>query len=737
MKNLLQAFDLHRPYVESEFEHAVWDDTTGDPTEALEKALGEIYRESRGESLPLTRARAFAYLLDHTRMQINPHTPFALKFDTGVDFGGFASVDLFYRTMYREHRKARLAELFPKDYDRMRRADEAGMGFVYTDFWHTVPNWNLLIEQGFVGILGMARDSRARLEKENAPTERLEYLDAVILCHEAILRFLDRAWRYSLSFDMPAFSACLKGLCEHAPSTLYEVMQFSVLYVYFEEIGVERARTLGDIDRLYLPYFQADLALGAYSRGELEGLFRYFFIHWTATKRFAQEPFTIGGVDAGGGDRSNELTGRILEIYDEMNIYDPKIHMRYGKATPRHLLKKVLDMIRRGNSSICLMNDEAVYRGYERIGIPREDAQHYVVLGCYEPIIMGMEEGEIAPTRLNMAKCLELLIGGGRDLRTGELIGKPTETPFADFEAFFAAFLEQLDYFTEFAVDFVQRQGEHSIEINPSMLYSASFAECLESGLDVHQYPLKYNNLSIKLIGLATVVDSLLAVKKLVFDEKRIDMETLRQILQKNWVGYEDLREDVLADREKYGNGRELPDRLTCRITEHLGKRYCGRRLRRGGVLRLGLDSVDHCIKLGKKLAATPDGRTEGATFSRNLVCSAGMDRGGITAHISSLLKLRSEDFVDATVLDFILHPSAVQGKKGLEDFTSLIEIFFSMGGFAAQGNIINGEMLRAALEDPQKYANLQIRVCGWNEYFVKLSREKQEMFLAQCEVRR
>lgn len=730
-------FNEHRAYAENEFANAKWDDATGISTKELERGLQEIYQRSAGGSVVLARAEAFSYLLDHARIEINPHTPFAIKLDTGVDFSYFATTDLFYKTMYRDHRKAVLAERFPEDYARMKRAEAAGMSFVYTDFWHTVPNWNTLLEKGFTGVLQAARDSRRRLQEEGAEPERLHYLDAMVLYHEAILRFLGRVWEYSLGFALPAFSECIRNLSERAPKTLYEVMQFSILYVYFEEIGVERARTLGDIDRLYLPYAEADLANGRYTREELDGLFRYFFIHWTATRRFAQEPFTIGGVDASGKDLSNALTERILDIYDEMNIYDPKIHLRYGKGTPRSLLKKVLDMIRRGNNSLCIMNDEAVYRGYERIGIPRGDAQHYVVLGCYEPIIMGMEEGEIAPTRLSMAKCLELLIGNGRDLQTRELIGKPCTRPLSDFNAFFEEFLAQLDHFVEFAVDFAQRQGEIAVEVNPSVMYSASFEECIKSGLDVHQFPLKYNNLSIKCIGLATVVDSLLAVKRMVYDEKRISLEELRAALEANWQGWEALREDVLSDRLKYGNGMEEADRLSSRITRHLGDRYCGRPLKRGGVLRLGLDSVDHCIKLGKLLAATPDGRLAGETFSRNLVCSAGMDRGGATAQISSLIKLNTEDFVDATVLDFILHPSAVEGKKGLEDFTSLIEIFFAAGGFAAQGNIVNGEMLKEARLEPEKYANLQIRVCGWNEYFVKLTPEKQEMLISQCEVRR
>jgi formate C-acetyltransferase len=170
-------------------------------------------------------------------------------------------------------------------------------------------------------------------------------------------------------------------------------------------------------------------------------------------------------------------------------------------------------------------------------------------------------------------------------------------------------------------------------------------------------------------------------------------------------------------------------------ITKHIAKRYCGKKLERGGVLRLGLDSVYHCVRLAPEAAATPDGRHAGDPISKNLCASDGMDRGGITAYMQSVLKIDADDYIEAAIFDFILHPSAVEGDKGLTDFQSLITIFFDLGGMAAQGNVISGKMLREAQEHPEQYATLQVRVCGWNEYFVNLSKTKQDMFIKQCEV--
>jgi formate C-acetyltransferase len=392
-------------------------------------------------------------------------------------------------------------------------------------------------------------------------------------------------------------------------------------------------------------------------------------------------------------------------------------------------------MIRGGHSSICLINDEAVFKGYERIGIPREDSQHYVISGCYEPIIMGMEEAEICAMRFNVVKCVEFALNGGKDIMTGTQVGYDSPLDIRSFDEFFEIFLKQLGYCTDFALDFIEKQGRYSTLMNPSPIYSSSFPECIEKGLDVHEYPLKYNNLSLKHHGLATTVDSLVAIKKYVYERKEISLEDMRIALLKDWCGFEDLQATIIRDKEKYGNNMDAPDKIMTDILGHLADRYCGKPLERGGKVRLGLDSVYHCIKHGEKTSATPNGRNAKKPISKNLCATDGMDRGGITAYMQSVLKIDSASFLDGVPFDFILHPSAVEGNKGLDDFVSLIKIFLVCGGFAIQGNVICGDTLREAQLNPEKYSTLQVRVCGWNEYFVKLSKVKQDMFIKQCEV--
>lgn len=731
----MKCFSENRKHIENEFEMAAFDKNTGLDVEEIAKQLQEIQSDKTETPRQIVCANAYAYILDNVQLQINEYTPFSVKFNIGVDYSGFASFDIFHKEIFLKQREKILKEKFPKEYEKMTSDNVTNI--IATDFWHTVPDWNNISKLGFPGILNKAKKSKEKMLKSAQDNKKqLLFLDSVIICYEAILRLMKRIYDYSLNFDVPEFSECIKNLMTRPAQTLYEVMQFSVLFLYFEEIGCERARTLGDIDRLYLPYYQNDKNNGV-SQDKLDELFKYFFIHFTATKRFAEQPFTIGGCDKDGTDRSNELTLRILEIYDELDIYDPKIHLRYHKSLDKKVLTKAVSMIRSGHSSICILNDDAVFAGYKKLGISKEDSQNYVVLGCYEPIIMGLEEGEIGICWLNMAKSVEFAINGGKDIITYRQTGIETPKDIASFDEFFEIFLNQLDNCIDFAIDFAQKQGEYATLINPSPIYSSTFSECIEKGLDVHEFPLKYNNMGIKLFGTATVTDSLSAIKKYVFDKKEITLDEMRVALKKDWSGYEKIRQKISKDEDKYGNNRELPDEILVKLTKHLEDKYCGKRLDRGGRLRLGLDSIDHCIYLGRTTSATPDGRKSGTPVSKNLCSSSGKDLGGITAYMQTVLKIDTSAFVNGVPCDFILHPSSVEGEKGLADFISLIEIYFANGGFALQGNVFNKETLIKARENPEKYSTLQVRVCGWNEYFVKLNKVTQDMFIKQCEVSR
>lgn len=721
-------FDKSRSLIENEFEEAQFDPATGLDAETLREKLSEFIKIHEGKyPMPILRAKAYALLLENVQIQINPHTIFADKLNIGIDYTSFATNDLFEKTLFWPTRARVLSEKLGEEYAHAQKGIEISVGAPYADFWHTVPNWPNILELGFAGILAKAKECKQiAMAQEDCTAEKIHFYDGIIICYEAILNYYRRVYEYSLQFDIPEYSENILYLIDNPPETLYQVMLTAIMFLYMEEIGTERARSLGPIDRLYYPYYKKELEKGT-SVEQIREYFKFFFIHFTATKRFAQQPFTLGGADAEGNSYVNELTELILDVYDSMNILDPKIHFRYHKGIKDTVMLKILDMIRRGNSSICLINDEVVLEGYARIGIPKEDAVNYVALGCYEPIIMGKEEAEIGAAWLNMAKALEFALNEGKDIATGYQYGPVTPSSYGSYEEFYQGFLTQLDNILQFSLKHILDQSKFNQQINPSPLYSSTFTQCLEKGMDVHEYPLEYNNLSIKCFAIATVVDSLMAVKKFVFDQGTVTYEEMKQAVLANWDGYEELRRQIRKDEEKFGNNLPGPDQIMVDLVTHLTDFAKGVKLERGGVLRFGMDSITNNLW---DTYATPDGRNAGEALSRNLCPTSGMDKKGITAYMNSMLKLDHADLLDSAILDYMVHPSAVQGEKGLQDFYSLVRAYFGRGGFALQGNIVDTSALRDAQLHPEKYSTLQIRVCGWNEYFVNMPKEKQDLFI-------
>jgi len=729
------SFSENRKFIENEFAEAKWDIDSGLPPHEIEHELKRMYEENT-ECMPILRAKMHAYILDNVQLEINPLTPFSAKINIGVNYEHSASQDFIQKYIYHTQLdKVRKEILSEDEYLKQSRITGCGLGFACTDFWHTVPDWNNVIRYGIAGLLDKARQSKEALSlKSDTTEEQITFLDSVIICYEAMIRLMSRIHRESLKYEIPAFSECILNLTQRPPETLYEVMQTAILFLYFEEIGPERARSLGPIDRLYLPYFENDLKNGIDCE-TLKELFRYFFIHFTASKRFAQQPMMLGGSDCNGNTYCNSLTSLILEIYDEMNIYDPKIHLRYHKSTPDAVLGKVLSMIRHGNSSICILNDDVIFKAYDKMNVPREDSQHYVPLGCYEPIIMGMEEAEIGASWMSVVKPLEFVFNDGKDIISGYRLGEKSCDSYDTFEQFMDEYYRQLDYCIDFVVDMINKEGVYSTEINPSPIYSSTFDDCLKTGTDIHRYPIKYNNISIKLMGLATLVDSLYAVKKYVYDTKEMTYAEMKDAVLNDWEGHEDMRRKIASDKEKYGNNMEGPDAIFKAVTEHMASKYAYKKIPRGGVLRLGTDSIKNCISYGAATAATPNGRKKGKPLSKNLCSESGNDRNGIISYMQTVLKMDASNYLNSAVLDFMLHPSAVSGEKGLNDFMNLVKTYFSLGGFAVQGNIVSGETLKQALQTPEKYSTLQIRVCGWNEYFLKMNKNMQEIFLEKYSV--
>ncbi|HBL77149.1 MAG: hypothetical protein A2W90_18735 [Bacteroidetes bacterium GWF2_42_66] len=753
---MVNGFYDNRTHLDKEYEYPNWNERSGQDADTLSRNLKAFVDEHIDLPMPLLRAKAFDYLLANAQIEINPHNIFADKVNLGIKYEDSAgqerffdedttdksikheksaSKDILTANLYMRFNKEVQEREIPVEYQRNIQAESIGIGTAWADYWHTLPDWNEILRLGFPGLLKRAEDIKAEKSSDGELLPEQEvYYESVIISYRAIVSFIRRLYEESLCYDIPQYSGCLRHLMHHPPETMYQVLETSYLFITLLEIGVENGRSLGIIDHLYYPYFKADIGSGRYSVEDIREMFRYFFNKFNAAKRFAAQPLALCGTTPDGTGTDNDLTFLILDVYGELGHLNPKIQLRYNPNLSDQLMEKVSGLIRKGQSSIVIINDEAVYRGYEKIGIPRSISAGYVPIGCYEPVLMGKEDAMICNAFINIAKAVEFAITGGSDILTGELFGMKTPKNFKTFEGFYKAFYEHLDYLIDYFVDNIDKQTRLSMQINPSPVLSGTIQSCMERGKDYFSGGMQYSNTTIKCYALATTVDSILAVKKLVFDEKLMSFSELQEALRNDWKGYEKIQLMIKHDKNKYGNNRTEPDNLMCVIFNHLSGRIVGRKNARGGVYRFGCDSIHTSAIQGKKTGATPDGRNAHEPVSKNLCAVSGMERNGVTALMQSILKLDHDSLLGSEPLDYIIHPSAVQGKAGLKAMNAMFRTYFAKGGIALQGNIINAESLLEAQKNPQKYQNLQVRLCGWNAYFVDLTFVQQNEFIKQTQ---
>ena len=500
------------------------------------------------------------------------------------------------------------------------------------------------------------------------------------------------------------------------------------------EMEGEMVRSMGHFDRLYYPYYQADLAAGRLTRPQARELIKFFWTKFYAHTqgRANGKNFVFGGQTAGGREVTNELTYLALEAYAELNTPDPKLSVRFLPTTEERLYRRVADLIRGGHNSFVLMNDVPAVEAQVKLGVPLEDARLYLPIGCYEPAVDGKETGCTMNIVINLAKGFELALNDGVDPLSGERIGLSTGDPrgFKIFEQLFQAYTAQMDFLLMRFVEYNCAHERLWPQIHPSPLIAGTISDCLARGRDIGQGGAVYNSVGCVGVALANASDSLLALKRAVFDEKRFTMDEVLDALRSDFQGQERMRQYFLNRVPKWGNNDPESDELTCRVADYFCDRVHTFENARGGRVRASLFSLDYQWRLGENVGATPDGRRARASLAPGVGPSSGRDRSGVTALVRSVSSLDFTRMPNGAVLDITLHPSAVKGEDGLDAFVALIRTFFARGGYALQFNVFDADTLRDAQRYPENYASLQIRVTGWSVYFTHLLPEEQELFI-------
>ena len=709
-----------------------FDVSSGKTDAEIKEGLRALSAECAALSHPVAKARAVGYVLQNTRIAVDEHDWFV---------GIYSLNRLISETTVRKWRHEIFDGALADKIAKMKELNDSCAVTLGPDFDHVVPDWDSVMSLGIVGLRERARDYRkAHAEKAPLTAEQTAFFDGIEEEYTALLSFLDRLYQYACTqtHEKAAEQArCLKTLRDGAPTNLYEALQLMYIFaIVCECVDYYQMRSLGNgLDHTLYPFYAHDLSGGTFTRAQLREFLAHFFLQFSAIGNYWGHPFYLAGSDAQGNTRVNDLSYEILDVYDELHIFSPKIQIKYAANTPADFIKKALDIVRRANGALTFCCEPAMIRAAMRYGATLEEARTMDIRGCFELGVRANEVSADAGT-INALGALVLAMYGGIDPVTGREIGKKTAdaTAWQCFEEAVDAFLVQLDYLIDTAIDITCAYEPYFAAINPSSIYSATVKSSLENARDGYCNGVKFNNSALPLSALAGATDALMAIRYLVFEKNLVTLPNLLQILKNDWRDAAELRTAAHKCPYKYGRGEAQSDALFAKLATHYAARVNGRPNGRGGVFKASLASARAFIWQGEKTLATPDGRHFGEETSKNASPTPGADRNGVTALIRSATAYPHDLFPEACVLDVMLNPAAVADEAGLDSFKALLDVFAARGGMTIQFNVFDADTLREAQLRPERYENLQVRVAGWNARWNDISKKEQDAYILRAE---
>ena len=720
--NTALPFDPHKRFIRND---GIFNEESGVSPEEILMRIGEQDRQIADLPHPIRKARAFALVLKQTRISC----------DRRDRFPAINMIDRpLNQTLVAAWKKEVFHEMIPEVEAKRKQMEADGVVTIWPDYDHSVPSWDRIFALGFRGLLNESehiRNSRPRSAKEDA------FFEGIRITYEALLSFIDRLYALAKKTEgAERMASALQHIQVAPPSTFYEALLVDYLYFMISEhIEGLQVRSLSHFDRLFEPFYRSDLKNGI-PEEEIRTDLAYFFLQFTAIGNYWNQPVFLGGCKENGDSEINALSYLFLDVYDRMGIYNPKVQIKLADSTPKDFSLKALDMIRRGRNSIVFVSDATIRKALVRSGATEDEARRCNITGCYEYSLQGSYGTGM--NYLNLLKPLEYALHEGRDAVTKKSVSiqSPPPNAYVSFDQLYAEYKRQLLHIINETISVVNAFEDYLAYINPQSLLSATFPSALEHAKDALCGGAYKNNTSLMVGFLADFADSMAMIQKYVFERKELSLSRLVEILDSNYREDPLLQKKLLLDREKYGNNKDRPDRFATDIVRFITKHVQGRpnASMRRGTWDCGFHVARQSYTQGDKTAASPNGRLLGEELSKNCSASMGQNREGATAAILSVTKIDATAFIGDAALDLGLLPSAVKGEDGLEALYGMLMTFIKRGGHAMHINVFDAETLRDAQAHPERYRDLQIRVCGWNVLWNNINKTEQDGFIRQAE---
>jgi pyruvate formate-lyase/glycerol dehydratase family glycyl radical enzyme len=631
---------------------------------------------------------------------------------------------------------------------------------------HFNANFEKVINKGFAAIRAEAQAHLDKLEGKvfgDSARKYTFYKAITIVCDAAILfskRYAEKCREKAAGAsevrkaELLKMADSLDHIMENPCRTFHEAVQAISLYQLIMAIdGNMHGLTIGRLDQYLWKFLESDLKNNRTTIEKAQEVLDCFFLKiadcckvWSVASArnsggyTTGQHMTLGGQTKNGEDATNPVSFMMLQAKARLLVHEPPLSLRVHKGTPDELWESAIECSKRVGGVPTFQNDEIIIPALVKKGLSLEDARNYCIIGCVEPAGTGCEwsacGGSGKESYWNIANALVLAINNGINPLTGVQAGLPTGYLYEmkTFDEVKEAFVKQTNYFVDWHITMTNFYELVAAENMPLPIVSATMDGCMESGLDVTWGGAKYNSTGVSAIGCGNVADSLSAIKHLIFDKKEYTAREFYDAMMANWEGHEPLRQKILNDVPRYGNGDDCVDGLAGWATRVFIDRVNSASSFRGSY-RPGLYSVSAHIAFGKATAATPDGRYAHEPLSDGVSPVQSMDKNGPTAILRSVSHLDTINCGNGTLLNMKFHPKSVEGEDGNNKIKDLIKTFFSMNGMHIQFNVVSNETLRDAQRNPDAHKDLVIRIAGFSAYFIELYKELQDDLIRRNEI--
>ncbi len=625
---------------------------------------------------------------------------------------------------------------------------------------HVILDYESVVKKG---LEGLEAEARARLDSGSLSQSERDAVESMIIALEGVgifaRRLAERIEKELESASDPLRKIELGRLlatCRNAPLHPAANFREAVQGAWTVKTAVELAHPVnlhcfGRLDRMLLPYYKKDVDAGVITREEACELLEELLLKVMSQnirpesnilsgfyhRYLGSTPVTIGGVAEDGSDASNELTHLFLEAAKRSRAVT-NVSLRVHAGTPDDVLLHAAEVLYDGCSNLSFFNDDVNVEAMQRRGFAPPDARNYAVMGCVEMLCPG-KTGGMSANALLLCRLLDIVLRNGDSqtlIAKVDGVGLKTGNPdsFKSFEEFEDAFVQQAKYQIKIIVEASNIRDRLFAEHLPAPLISAFIDGCVDSAADVTAGGAQYDLSGISFINsIANLVDSMHVIKKLIFEKRELTFAQLREAINRNFIGFEDIHKKIKSVPGRWGNGDKEVDTLARRLTSRMFEETYKYESHRGGVfVPYVISMTTHTID-GRISIASPDGRPAATPYAAS--CNPyNVERNGVTAAMASVAALDYKHVLGCAV-NMRFHPSAIGHREETRrKWVMLLRTYFKLGGQQLQPTVASGEMLRAAQREPDSYRDLSVKVGGYSTYFIDLGGEIQNEVIARTE---